>query len=216
MLDAGILFIHILAFSESFLKTSAWHTLLIVTHIMFILYNQFIINTSWDSPPAVMSDSDVEFYVVQGWSWSRFHWVSALRFILEGCVVPRVLIHLLSSILQKHRSWLHVYSWPIARTVTPVNVCPSPLKYSATGDSPVLLCAKLKRWLLALQYVAVAKSCPHIIGHMYCRLLSKQYWRFSSLERILWADQIYIAHMLHLAAIFILLYLLYICVLDVY
>ena len=128
MLDISTLFVDISAFSEAFLGTSVLHTLLTVTHIIFILNNLLIINTFWDSSVALMPVGNVEFHVVHKWSLSRFHKESTLRWILcerifckrtsqrtlpwkdftKGCEVPRVLIHLLSHILRRYGSWLRV------------------------------------------------------------------------------------------------------------
>ena len=91
---------------------------------------------------------------LHGWLSSRFHSESTLRFIPEGCKVPRVLIHLLSRILMRHGSRL--YSWSITTTAMSVCECPSPVKWFATGDSSILLCAMLKRWPSTLR----CSGCP--------------------------------------------------------
>ena len=93
-------------------------------------------------------------------SSSRFQWESTLRFIPKWCEVPRVLMHLLSLILQRHGSWL--YNLFIATIVISARVCPSLLKYTATKDSSLFLCVMLKRWSLILWY----SSCP--VSAMYC------------------------------------------------
>ena len=102
---------------------------------------------------------------VHKWLSSRFHSESTLRFIPEGCEVPRVLIHLLSRILRRH--WSRLYSWSIIATIMSVCECPSPLKCTATGDSSVLLCTILKRWPLTLRcsgWPVLPTYCwPHLL-----------------------------------------------------
>ena len=71
---------------------------------------------------------------------SKLHRLLTLRFIPEGCVVPRVLIHLLSLIFRRQGSWFQ--SWTITMTLMSAWECATPMKCSATGDSLVLLCMR--------------------------------------------------------------------------
>ena len=96
-----------------------------------------------------MSVGHVGFRVVQRWSSRRFHRISTLRFIPKGYEVPRVMIHLLSS------------------TIMSASVRPLALRCSATGDSLVLLCVMLKRWLLTLR----CSGCPILPIYYWPHLL---------------------------------------------
>ena len=78
--------------------------------------------------------------------------------------VSKVLIHLLSCILQRHGSWLNILS--IAATVMSAKVCPSPLKCCTTEDSSVFLSMMLKRW--PMQLILRCSGCPVSPTYMYC------------------------------------------------
>ena len=99
-------FFYVSAYCEAFLRISALYIIAII-HIIFILSVQYICITSWDSPVALMSIGLVEFHVVHKRSLGKFHRESTLRFIPNGCEIPRVLIHLLSRISQRQGSWLY-------------------------------------------------------------------------------------------------------------
>ena len=99
---------------------------------------------------------------------------STLRFFSEGYDVHRVLIYLLSSILQRQGSWLCILS--ITMTVMSPRVWPSPLKCSTIGDFAVHLCAMLNNIYWPCN-VAAVQSRPHTAGHTSCKLLDKWCWR---------------------------------------
>ena len=65
-----------------------------------------------------MSIGPFEFLVVQGWSPSRFHRQSTLRFIPEECDIPRILIHLLSHILSREWSLIYCHDSDVRKCVS--------------------------------------------------------------------------------------------------
>ena len=122
-------------------------------------YINYIVKSICGMLQSIASTSRGGLYEIQGvhrWLLSRFHSESTLRFIPEGCEVPRVLNHLLSRILRRHGSRL--YNWSITATTVSTCECPLPVKCATTGDSSVLLCAMLKRWLLTRR----CSGCPSL------------------------------------------------------
>ena len=78
----------------------------------------------------------------------------------RGDKVPRVLIHLLSQILQRQGSWLLIWSM----TITAMSACEfaSLLKCAARRDSSVLWCVMWNQW----QWILPWRGCP--VSPTYC------------------------------------------------
>ena len=152
-----------------------------IIHIVFLLSEQCIIITSWDSPVALISIGLIEFDVVHRSSSGRFHRDSTLRFIEKGCEVPRVLVHLFSNISLRQGAWL--YCWYITTTVMSTSICASLLMCSSTGVSSVLLCAVLKWSLLIVRNMGspvLPTSCwPHLL-QVIKWIISKDLWKVAS------------------------------------
>ena len=111
--------VYVSGFSEAFHRTTVLHTLLIVTHIIFIGNILIIINTSWDSPVVLVSTDSHHGHqtgLARNPPWGSFQ---------KDVKSPGFLIYLLSRILQRRGSWL--YSWCIATTAMSTSVCSLPL-----------------------------------------------------------------------------------------
>ena len=141
MLDNSTLFVNVSAFSEAFLRTSALHTLLTVTHIIFIRNNLIIFDTSWNSPISLDVSQACWIpcgpqMVIEYVSW-KIHPEVCLKRIRS----LRVLIHLLSCILWRHGLWLH--SWSMATTVMSAKMSFTNLYFSDRTTSVPTWCSSV-------------------------------------------------------------------------